>query len=244
MANDFGALTDHFGILTIVNGAGTLDDVFELVASSKTPIALSRGDATDENGDIAASTWYGQTTEADLYEASSTFAMKSGTMEVDVLQLGELVAGSVVTGIEISTGSDGWPQFTFNGTLGAETIVAPTACTNKFTMPDGLTVLGVRRAQLLGFTIDEGCRLTGSSLSASVDLASQADGLGEPVAHGVSGGVMTGTAELVGITAAPAWTVTLADASETQVPGADEGQAAYHTGSGAYEIILTRDASA
>ena len=102
---------------------------------------------------------------------------------------------------------------------------------------------GAKRAQLLDFTIDAGSRLTGSGISATVDLAQTEDGEGEPVAHGISGGILTQTADLVRVTAAPAWTQG-ATWTETQTPGVDGGQAAYHTGSGAAEKILTRDASA
>ena len=58
MNSQFGAKTDHFGILA--DGEGTLGDVLEIIDSSATPDAQSRADA-DENGDIAAATWHGNT---------------------------------------------------------------------------------------------------------------------------------------------------------------------------------------
>ena len=241
MADGFGAYTDHFSILTITSGAGTLANVLEITAESKTADPMSRADANDENGDIAASTWYGNTAGT-LYDASNTFVCKSGSFSLSVLDLGELSTGVVVTGIEVGTSNDGWPQITVTGKLGPGAIVAPTGFLNTFSLPD-ITITGAKRAQLLDFTIDAGSRLTGSGISATVDLAQTEDGEGEPVAHGISGGILTQTADLVRVTAAPAWTQG-ATWTETQTPGVDGGQAAYHTGSGAAEKILTRDASA
>ena len=44
-ASSFGAITDHFNILAIVHGVGTLADVLSLVASSRKPRAQNRGKA-------------------------------------------------------------------------------------------------------------------------------------------------------------------------------------------------------
>jgi hypothetical protein len=234
--SNFGALTDHFGILAIE----TLDDVLTLTASSKTPDAQSRADALDENNDPVASTWFGNT-EGDLFDASSTFVCKSGSFSAALLKGGEVEVGKVITSIEISTSQDGWPQITVSGKIGAEAIVAPSGKLNTWTMP-AVTVTGAKRAQLLDFTIGAGCKLTGSSISGALDIVQQDDGLGEPVAHGISGGVLTQTADLVRVTAAPSWTEG-ATFTETQAPGVDEGQAAYHTASAAAEKIWVRDAS-
>ena len=79
MAN-FGALTDHFNLAASV---GTL------VESSKTPVANSRADALDENGDIADAAWYGNK-EGDLYEASCTYQVDTTDVTVaTALKLGE-----------------------------------------------------------------------------------------------------------------------------------------------------------
>jgi hypothetical protein len=238
---NFGALTDHFGILAIVDGAGTLGDILELIASPKTPDPMSRADAPDENGDIAASTWYGNTAGA-LYEASSTFTVTSGTLDTALLKLGELSTGVVVTGIDGGTDNGGWPTITVKGKLGTEAIVAPTGKLNTWTLPSW-SIVGAKRAQLIDFTVDVGTRCTSSGFAASIDLAQTPDGLGEPVAHGVSGGVCTLSANIQSVTAAPAWTLA-GDWTETQAPGADEAGAAYHTGTGTAEQILERDAAA
>jgi hypothetical protein len=233
---NFGALTDHFGILAIVSGGGTLADVLELVDSSKTPVAKSRADALDEYGDIAASTWFGNPDD-DFYEASSTFAVVSDSFDLSVLDLGELTGNKIITSIEITTSNSAWPQLTVTGMLGVEAICG----TPVYSLPS-LTITGCKYSQELGFTTGDGARLTGSTVSASIDMAQQDDGGGDPVAHGLSGGVMTGTAQFVRVTAAPSWTVTLSGATETQAPSLAEPQAEYHTAEASYEYILSRDA--
>lgn len=238
---EFGALTDHFGILAITSGQGTLADVLELTASSKTPDPMSRADAQDENGDIAESTWHGNAAGT-FYDASSTFVCKSGTFSTDVLHGGELATGKVVTSISIGTSNGGWPQITVSGKLGPSAIVAPTGFTNKWKLP-AFTITGAKRAQLLAFTVDAACRLTDSSLEGSLDIAQVEDGLGEPAAHGISGGVLTMGASMVAVSGACGWTLT-GDWEETQAPGVEEGQAAYHTATAAAELIWERDAGA
>lgn len=241
MADGFGAYTDHFGILEIAVGEeDTLADFLEITASTKTPASMSRTDAQDESEDIVASTWHGNT-EGDLYDVSSTFVCKSGSTPADVLNCGELSAGMVVDSIQITTSNSAWPTITVSGRLGTKSIVAPSGFLNTWLMP-AVTIVGAKRAQLLDFTIDAGSRLTGSSLSGSLSIAQQDDGLGEPAAHGISGGVLTQTAELVRVTAAPAWTPG-GTWTETQTAGEDEGQASYHTGSGSAEKIWTRSAT-
>lgn len=230
----FGAQTDHFGILAIVLGEGTLGDVLELVNSTKTPIPKSRAEAADENGDIAAATWYGDA--GTMFEASSTFAVKSGSFSLNLLKCGYIASTKAVLSIELTTENGAWPQLTVSGRLGC---IDP-ATLKTYTLPD-LTVYGKKQAQALGFSVTSGCKLTGSSVSASVDFSEQTDGLGVPVAQDVSGGFVSATADFVGVTAAPAWTVTLSGAIETQVPGSEEPQAAYNTGSGAWEKILAVD---
>lgn len=227
----FGGRTDPFGIAT--------SDLI-LQESSEETDALSRADAQDENGDIAASTWHGNT-EGALKTISATYLLKSGALELDTLKLGEITGTPNVVRetIEASTENGDWPKITVSGKSGTQTITAPDGFLNTFTLPK-ITLTGAKRAQLISFTTAEGCRLTGSSLSASVDLAQVEDGLGEPAAHGLSGGIAEISADFVAVTTAPGWTVT-GDFTETQPPGDSEGQAAYHTGSGKAEMVLERD---
>lgn len=232
----FGAQTDHFGILAIANGGGTLADDLELVNSTKTPVAKQKAEALDENGDSAEATWYGNGTGA-FYEASSTFAVKSGSFSLNLLKAGFVASGKCITQIEVRTENGAWPQLTVSGRLGC---IDP-ATLKTYTLPD-LPVSGIKTAQAIGFTVTTGCKLTGSSLTASVEFAEQADGLGEPAAHDCAGGSLSGSGDFVGVTAAPAWTVTLSGAVATAAPGSEEPQAAYNTGTGTWEARLAVDA--
>jgi len=229
MSNKFGALTDHFSLAS--------DDLV-LVDSSEVPVAQDRTDAQDENGDITASAFHGNTA-GDLKEVSCTYALKSGSLNLNTLYLGELETGLVATSLEASTSNTEWPQITISGTKGVEDVCNPDSAGTRFQLPN-ITLQGCKRAQIMGFTVGDNCKLTGSSLSASIELAQQEDGEGEPVAHGVSGGTYEVSADFVGITASPSWTVTLAGLTETQTPGSAEGQAAWHTGSGTAAGTLTR----
>ncbi len=226
--SDFGALTDHFGYAS--------SDLI-LVDSSADPNPETRTDATDENGDIAASTWHGA---GGIEDISCTYALKSGTLNLNTLVVGEKTATTqFIESIEVAPTNAQWPQITVSGKKGLVAITAPDGKLNTFALPS-ITIKGIKAAQEMGFTTGANCKLTGASLSASCTMEQQDDGVGDPAAHGVSGGVMTVSADFVRITAAPSWTVTLADAEETKAPGVEQGQAAYHTGTGTYEYILTR----
>jgi len=241
MAAQFGALTDHFGILAIVDGEGTLADKLELIDASKTPDAMSRADAPDANGDIAASTWYGNTAGA-LAEASGTFLLKSGTLSSSLLKGGELAVGKTVLSVAINTSNGDWPKIVISGKLGTEAITEPTGKLNTWTFPE-FSIVAAKRAQELAFTTGADCSLTDSSISGSLDLAMVPDGVGEPAAHGISGGPLTMGATFTAIEAAASWTLA-GDWTETQAPGAAEGQAAYHTATATAEMIWERDTSA
>ena len=224
MAN-FGALTDHFTLAATIGA---------LVESSKTPVANSRADALDENGDIADAAWYGNT-DGDLYEASCTYQVDTNDVNVaTALKLGELATGVVVTGIEIATSNGDWPKITVSGTLGTGALEQG----KTYAMPTG-TVAAKKQAQIIaGIALTTG-KLTSASLSASCDLATANDGAGEPVAHGVSGAVATATAEAVAITDESP--VLAADTEWKSQPGSslNEPQAAWHTGSISVEKTLT-----
>lgn len=233
----FGALTDHFA-LTAASAA--LETVGELVDSNETPIAQTRVDANDENNDIAATAYHGNT-EGDLSEVSCTYAIKSGTVNLNTLVLGEIEVSDtkiVITAIDVTTSNGEWPQITVSGTKGTEAITAPTGKLNTFTLPS-ITIGGRKQAQVLNFTVGEG-RLTGSSIAAACELAQQDDGVGEPVAHGVSGATIELSADFVRITLAPAWTLS-APWTQTQSPSLVQGQAAWHTSTGTASGTIERD---
>jgi hypothetical protein len=235
--SNFGALTDHFGLASAS---------LVLVDSNESLVEQSRADANDENNDIAATSYYGNTTQ-DLREVSCIYALRSATLNINTIKLGALAATPTVLreSIEVSTSNDGWPQITVTGKKNISAITAPSGKLNTFTIPS-VTLSGMKQAQLICFTVGTGCRLTGSSLSASVDMAQQDDGLGEPVAFGVSGGQGTISAEFVRITAAPTFTLnttgnTTLGLTVTANPGVEQGQSAYHTGTGTIGFTITRD---
>lgn len=234
MANMFGALTDHFGLVAGSN--------LVLVNSSKVPIANSITRAEDENGDLVAQVAHGNEA-GELFEASCTYAVATDDLDTSDIKLGETATGTVITSVEITTSNGAWPQVTVSGTLGTEEMCVRYGKLNTYKLPV-YTISACKKAQNILFTVPAGVRLTGSGISASVELAQQEDGEGEPVAHGISGGVITLTADLVGVTVAPSWVTTAlvsAGYAVTQEPGKDEGQAAWHTGSGAAEKILSAD---
>ena len=237
MANQFGALTDHWGLI-----AGALASKAVLVASSSTPVAKSVVRAQDADGDNAAEEESGQTAAGTLAEASCTYALTQASLNLNTLELGEIAANKLALSLQAVTSNSAVPQITVSGLINTITVVAPTGKTNKWSIADSITLVNAKRAQLLDFTVGADCRLTGSTYSAAIESAEQANGVGVIVAHGVSGGVVTQSCEMVAVEAAASWTPGNTWI-ETQKPGADEGQAAWHTTSAAAEKILARDAS-
>jgi hypothetical protein len=242
--SNWGALTDHFGILATAHGMGTLATVLKLKESQKTPLAHARSEAADENGDVAAATWYGAPDT--MFEASSTFEVIAGTLSLELLKLGEITSGKIIDNIEVTTDNGAWPTLTVSGRLGCIAVVAPSGKLNTFTLPD-IDVVAIKAAQNFGGSFDNGfvvaanTKLTGSSLSFSLDIAETTDGLGVPAAHGVSGGIGVLSADIVSITAAPGWTLDTDLWTQTQAPGTEEASKEYHTGSGTAETVLERD---
>jgi len=234
-ALNFGALTDHFGLATAV---------LVLVDSSLTPVAESVTRAENQDGDFEDEELTGQNADGDLADISCTYEVQTSSINLNTLEVGELVAGTIAGSLVCTTASGAWPRIVVTGQFNTETVVAPASFTNKWSIPDSIVITAAKRAQLMSFAIDAGCRCTGSSYSAAVDIASTPNGLGVIAAHGVSGGVATQTADLVRITAACAWTPTGAGGwSETQQAGATEAGSGFHTTSVAAEKILDRDAA-
>jgi hypothetical protein len=230
MNNKFGALTDHFNIE---------NSSLILINSSEQSDAMSRSDASDECGDTIAATWYGNTSKA-LKTVSCTYKLKSGTLNLDTLKLGELEPSIIAESIDVATSNSDHPTITINGKLGTETITAPTGKKNTYTLPS-IEIKGIKCAQPMGAVFTNG-NVNDSNLSASVELFQMEDGAGEPVAHGLSGGILIYTASIVMTTDAITWTVPTGF-QETQAPGSEQGQAAWHTTSVGAEKILTRDSS-
>jgi hypothetical protein len=122
--------------------------------------------------------------------------------------------------------------------LGTTALQAPTGKTAAAALPS-ITITGGRFAQPLSFSVGVGCKLTGSSLSVSADLARANDGEGEAVAWGISFDNAEVSADFVYITAQPSWTVT-APLVQKQAPSTVEPQAGIHTSSATGYIPITR----
>ena len=238
MSNLFGARTDHFD-LTATGGA--LETAAVVTESSKTPVAQDRSDAEDANGDIVESAYFGNTS-GNLYEISNTYQLKSGqTIDLSTLKLGVLSTGVVAGDITVNTANGGeLPTIEVSGIMGNDPIES-NGLLKTFTLP-AISILGAMRAQVMQFTTGSG-RLTSSSFTATIDIADASDGMGEIVAHGISGGTTEISADFVGITSAPSWTIS-GDFTITQNPGEEEPQADWQTGSGTAAGILERDGSA
>lgn len=238
MANDFGALTDHFGILAIVDGDGTLGDILKLQDSENGPIPEDRADATDESGDIVASTYFGND-GGTIKDATSKFVVKSGTLDTALLKIGEVATGKVIESISIDTNNKGWPTIEVKGKLGTPAFQAPTGKTASATLPS-FDIKGAKLAQPISFTYGVGCRLTSCKMTASGKIEDVKDGMGEPVAYGISFEVVEVAAEFQRVSAEPTWTVT-SPMIEKQKPTTKEPSAEYHTSSASGEMPLARD---
>ena len=237
MANSFGGRTDHFGFAST--------DLI-LISSSSIPLPETVERAENQEGDYEAEEAHGQNAAGDLSAATCVYALKSDTLNLNTLAIGESASGVICESLEVVTANGAWPMFTATGQLATEDVAAPTGKLNTWTILDSILITGAKRAQLMDFAVDAGCRVTSSSYTAAVDIASQANGLGVIVAHGVSGGVSTISADLINITATCAWTPTVESSwLEEQAPGADEPQAAFETsGTVSASKILARDDSA
>ena len=220
--SNFGGDTDHFGLAT---------DHMVLVSSTATPVSQSRADAMDENGDIAASAWHGNTS-AGLQEATCVYALKSGTLPTD-LELGQLDVGVVVLSIAVATSNGEWPQITVSGIIGSEALEQI-----KTYALGTLNVAGKKQAQAMGVALTTG-KLNDCTLTATCDWAQQEDGLGEPVAYGVSGAIASADATAVATGTAVPVLAAAAGYTVSQGSGKDEGQAAWHTASITTEKVLT-----
>ena len=223
----FGGKTDHFGIATT--------DLI-LQESSKVPRKANEATALDENGDVAATEVYGNDAGT-IYDVSCTYLLKSGTLNLNTLSVGELSSGVFAGNIEVSTSNGDWPKITVSGALGYAAFQAPTGKTAKAALPS-ITLTGGKFAQVMSFTVSGGA-LNGSSISVSCDTAEAKDGEGEPVAYAVSFPNAEVKAEGVYVTDAFAWSVS-GSLVETQAPSEVEPQAAWQTSTAMGYIPMTR----
>jgi hypothetical protein len=228
----FGTQTDHFSLATT--------DLI-LIDSSLTPVAQSNADALDINGDIAAAAYFGNSSGT-YKDATCVYLLKSGTLNLNTLKLGELSTGVIASSISIATDNSEseFPKVTVSGQLGAAAVTAPTGSSNTWTLPS-ITIAATSFAQPMGFTVTGG-ELQSCTLEASCNYGVATDGEGEPAAFGLSGAAATTSGEFVSATDAPAWTPALGW-EETQAPTSIAPQAAWQTSSAAARLILSRDAA-
>lgn len=230
----FGGKTDHFSFATT--------DLI-LQESSKVPRAPNEATALDANGDVAKTELYGNDAGT-IYDVSATYLLKSGTLDLSTLFVGELSTGVFAGSITVDTSNGDWPKISVSGALGYAAFQAPTGKTAKAALP-AITLIGGKFAQPMGFTVTAGA-LNGCSLSASCDTAEATDGEGEPVAYAASFPNAEVVANGVYTTAAFAWTVTSPGVGliEKQAESTVEPQAAWQTSTATGYIPMVRGTAA
>lgn len=226
----FGGKTDHFGFATTN---------LILQESSKVPRKANVATALDANGDVAVTKLYGNDAGT-IYDVSCTYLLKSGTLDLSTLYVGELETGVVATSITVDTSNGDWPKVSVSGVLGTAAFQAPDGKLAKAALP-AITLTGGKFAQPMSFTVVGGA-LNSSSLSVSCDTAEAADGEGEPVAYAASFPNAEVTASGVYTTSAFAVTTT-GTLVETQAESTDEPQAAWQTSTWAGYIPMARASS-
>lgn len=227
----FGPDSDYFSIAT---------STLILQESSKTPVPQSEAVAQDENGDVAATQLYGNAAGT-IYDASCTYLLKSGTLNLNTLFIGELATGVFAESITVETSNGDWPKVTVSGKLGMAAFQAPAGKTAKAALPS-ITLTGGKFAQVMSFSVDGG-KLTGSTFSVSCETAQANDAEGEPVAYAASFPNAEVTADGVYVSDAFAWTVS-SPLVETQAPSTVSPQAAWQTSQAKGYIPMTRGTAA
>jgi hypothetical protein len=229
MADMFGARVDHFGLLAVTHGAGTLDDIMSLVDSNNPPDADNRIDAADEHDDVIASAYSGA---GDMKTAECVYSLNSGTLNLQDIVMGLIASGVALLTLNVTTGQNQpRPLIKLTGILGTIDSTAPTGKLNTFTLPTAVTIVGRMGAQPMGIiAAATTCKLQSSTFDAEVKSGRQDDGMGEPIAFGFAAGITTAGAEFVGITAAPSVTAQTGFVI-TQHPGGGQAQASWEKGS-------------
>ena len=220
----FGHDTDHWGLA---------DTNLKLQSSKKVPRPKQIAEARDSYNNIAAQAFYGTVT---VFDVECVYKLKGGTKELNTLKLGasDTAGAKVRTAIDVGTFQNDWPEFTVKGIHGAVGAVTSP----KFTLP-AITITGAKKAQAIGFALTEG-KLTGSSLSASAELAEVLDSAGDVAAHGLSGANVEVAGDAVEIDTAVAVTFDTGF-TEVQGAGADKTNTAYGTTSFSAARFLTKD---
>ncbi len=196
----YGASTDHFGLA---------DTNWELQSSSKTPEASS-AQAQNEYGDTIAQTEYEETETVEcVYRLVSNGT--DGSVSLPANFKGGYKNGDyIVTGGTLNTSNTERPTLTvqgekFFGTEGALRVY-------DFATAIG-AILAKKVATAIGFTLEQGTSLNGSSVSCSIEVARTLDSGGDIVAVDTYNGRIEASGDLVSAagspsaTAASGWTL-------------------------------------
>lgn len=235
------ALTQAYGY-----GLGPVDDFFglasanlKLVASKKTPHALSLAKAEDRDGNELAETKYGTDT---IFDVENEYDLVKGTLNTGTLLLGLIVAGStgiaplfeaILESIAVKTSNGAWPKLTVKGAMIAA--ASPNGVSSLFTNLStftcpSFTVYGKKSAQLFGFTLASGAEITtgGFSFDGKIEWHTET---GVTLAGALTGAEFKADADSVEITAAPAFTAVspFAAGDVIQKPGRDAKATGYAT---------------
>ena len=211
-------------------------------AYSETARSESVADAPDENGDVAARTYYGGSST--IKDCSITLVLKSGTAPSSIVLGADTASGVTmwVTSVELTTGNGQWPTYVINWKEGLTNVTG-----SKFTVALP-TVIPAKKAQPLGVAVATAkaltMKLTGSSASWTVDYAEQLDGQGEFAAASFSNGTATSTADGVIISGEAEWTAQSGWTIEDGAAPVTSSNTAYDTTSASVSKFLAADAAA
>jgi hypothetical protein len=138
-------------------------------------------------------------------EVSATYMSNSDTALVFYdttnaidFRLGKVIGGNVITGIEVKTENENWPEITISGEVCPDT----DADVEKYD-PSDLEVSGARTATPIGVTADTVSDVNGASASMSVEVGRILDSQGALKKVDVWGGRIEATNDLVSPTAVP-----------------------------------------
>jgi hypothetical protein len=210
----FGVTTDHWGIAADSGTGATV----KCINSSSKP-ANTGADAQDSCGTYVGTTRFDSKTDY-----SCEYVVVSGVFDLSDYPLGKVVSGKIITSIGIVTSNTAFPKVTVSG----RSTVALDSQTNKYSTPLGCE--GTKCAQKFGATVGANTKLTGTSVSATVNYVTELDSLGAEAAANVDAGRVEATSDGVGVGGAVAFTV---DSGWTKTAGGshDMTNTGYATGS-------------
>lgn len=210
-------------------------------AYSETARAESVSDAPDEDGNVAARTYYGGS--ASIKDCSITLVLKSGTAPSSIVLGADTAQGTTmwITNVELTTGNGQWPTYVINWKEGLTNVTG-----SKFTVSLP-SVIPAKKAQPLGVAVATAkattMKLTGSSASWSCDYSEQLDGQGEFAAASFSNGTATSTADGVVISGDPEWTANTGWTSEDGAAPLTASNTGYDTTSASVSKFLAADSA-